>query len=120
MNIQKLTDGTLVFPPSLEGKSFARLQNGSAAASHTFNPLADSAQDLDFVMNFLDDMAGGKTQSTQLSKAREVLSALIASGKTPNMLIAIQAFEVEPELATFAAALRKVALPGAFGQYFPD
>lgn len=85
------------------------------------NPLQNAREHMAFVMKFLVEVAGETVPEAVQTKAQEVLEPLVAAHPDLSIVGVVEAFEQVPELKTFAASIRKAALPGAFGKYFnPD
>lgn len=85
------------------------------------NPLQNGKEHIEYVMKFLVGIAGGVVSEDIQAKVQEVLTPLVNAHPDLSIVGVVEAFEQVPELQTFAASIRKVALPGASAKYFnPD
>lgn len=86
--------------------------------SATFNPIQSELHNIDAAMGLLNTIAGGGTEDSVLSRAKEVLAGVASNGGEVTMHKVVMAFEAVPELGNFASVLRKASLPGEYGRYF--
>jgi hypothetical protein len=92
----------------------------SSLSSNRLNPLQFLPEDIEYIMAMLVAMSGMEVAPSVRDNAKEVILATAAQKSEITMLDAVDAFDLEPELKEFSAALRKAALPGPFGRYFDN
>lgn len=77
--------------------------------SNTYNPL--EGLDLDSTAALLEAVVGGQIAPMVRARAKQELAVLVVRSDCLNILQVVEAFELVPELATFASSIRRAALP---------
>lgn len=83
------------------------------------NPLKCTKENLGFVTEFLVLAAGSVVPEDVKAKIGGVLKTLAETTPDLSMVVAIEAFERDPDLREFAVQLRAAALSGTgYGKFF--